>query len=101
MSLAIWMVVLIITVGLTLPALAVICLFIPGPHRSLAPPPLEYPGHRYTCFCWLEPVRVVIVEDPLTGCAKYARRTNERLDHRNRLPSSRAEATKAGEAGQA
>jgi hypothetical protein len=53
---------LVLAVGVALALLTVIGALEPNPRSGLTPPPLDRPGHRYTCHCWQSPVSVVIAD---------------------------------------
>ncbi|MFM9368057.1 hypothetical protein [Streptomyces sp. Da 82-17] len=79
----------VFAIALSLGLLALVAIYwsMPNPLRAETPPPLDRPGTTYTCYCYAEPVRVLIgAPTPVPGKARgrHARAAQWPLHHRIR-----------------
>ncbi|KAB7834078.1 hypothetical protein [Streptomyces mobaraensis] len=54
-----------VVIALSLSGLALLIMWrtLPNPHRACMPAPLHAPGQRYRCYCYADPITVLVLPD--------------------------------------
>ncbi|MCA6093503.1 hypothetical protein LE181_15205 [Streptomyces sp. SCA3-4] len=74
--------IVVLTLSLLLGLLLLLWWLLPNPHTGFTPPP-NAPGHRYRCYCYAEPITVVVLASPEDEKRLLARARRQRRHRRH------------------
>lgn len=81
----------IIVITLSILALALLIMWwaMPSPRRAFTPPPIDVPGMRFRCYCYEDPITVIVLASPEHEQQLAARARQQRRHRRHARLSPR------------
>jgi len=95
-------VIAVVSLSVSLGVVALIAIYcsMPSPRRAVAPAPVDRPGYTYTCYCYNESVRVLILDSEVPR-RRHARHGSKPARSRSRPVSSPNAGAAGGRGGNA